>query len=215
MVKNKSRIEYVPASKAFTLVELLIVIAIIAILTVVFLPALRGGTSKARDNAKRKLLTDISTVFENMINEGKALPADTAEGSNYAFGAGVCLRDYSESEASKIAQALERVPQKFPALPPGASPENHICNYFGVSAIHYNRIPNKPKDYILAFEVENAASANVEEGKTAGNVVNLNSVDNNQFGNSALQYTDQPVETGDTTSNPPNSQYYYVVAKGG
>lgn len=51
--------------KAFTLIELLIVIAIIALLTVAFLPQIRGAQGKARDAGRRTGLDNITAAIES------------------------------------------------------------------------------------------------------------------------------------------------------
>lgn len=55
--------------RAFTLVELLIVITIIGILVVALLPRLTGGRDKARDAARLSHLFQISTGIENIAND--------------------------------------------------------------------------------------------------------------------------------------------------
>lgn len=55
--------------KAFTLVELLIVIAIIAILTVAFLPGALKAPAKARDAQRQKAVRDIQAAVESYIAE--------------------------------------------------------------------------------------------------------------------------------------------------
>lgn len=79
------------SQKGFTLIELLVVIAIIAILTVVFLPTIRGGQSKARDAARKATVSDIIAGIEKISN------GDLAPGVAAAIpdgNAGVCL-DFS------------------------------------------------------------------------------------------------------------------------
>jgi prepilin-type N-terminal cleavage/methylation domain-containing protein len=49
-------------TKAFTLIELLIVIVIIGILAVALLPRLQGAQSTARDTARKASLQQIATV---------------------------------------------------------------------------------------------------------------------------------------------------------
>lgn len=62
--------------KAFTLVELLIVIAIIAILTVAFLPGALRAPAKARDAQSIKTVNDIAAAVEAyMTDRNGVLPA--------------------------------------------------------------------------------------------------------------------------------------------
>lgn len=55
--------------KAFTLIELLIVIAIIAILTVAFLPGALKAPAKARDAGRVKAINDIAATLESYAAE--------------------------------------------------------------------------------------------------------------------------------------------------
>lgn len=185
---------YIKRARGFTLIELLIVIAIIAILTVAFLPTLRGGQSKARDAAKKALLENISVVFENSINDGGTL---TDDGN---VGGGTCINDYASisSPGEFIKNRLGRTPETFTNI--GTS-GTHLCSGTGIM---YNRV--SPTSYILAIEVENAASANVEVNKTAANLTAVNTVSD------AINYTDTAVGAGDT-SGTTDSKYYYLVAK--
>ncbi len=53
-----------PRLKAFTLIELLIVITIIGILSVTLIPRLTGGPAKARDAQRKAALQQIGTALE-------------------------------------------------------------------------------------------------------------------------------------------------------
>ncbi len=64
--------------QAFTLIELLIVIAIIGILAVALLPTITGGPLKARDAARVSAVNQIVTALENVVLEGGAYPTQTA-----------------------------------------------------------------------------------------------------------------------------------------
>lgn len=64
--------------KAFTLIELLIVIAIIAILTVAFLPGALKAPARARDAGKVKKVQDIVAAVEAYNAQKMSYPTDTA-----------------------------------------------------------------------------------------------------------------------------------------
>ena len=55
--------------KAFTLVEMLIVIIIIGILMAALLPRLKGAQERARDTARKANLSQISTALEMYFND--------------------------------------------------------------------------------------------------------------------------------------------------
>jgi prepilin-type N-terminal cleavage/methylation domain-containing protein len=55
-------------AKAFTLIELLIVIVIIGILAVALIPRLTGSQATARDTAKKATLQQVATVISAYVN---------------------------------------------------------------------------------------------------------------------------------------------------
>ena len=60
--------------KAFTLVEMLIVIIIIGILMAALLPRLKGAQERARDTARKANLSQISTALEMYFNDNGTYP---------------------------------------------------------------------------------------------------------------------------------------------
>lgn len=178
--------------RAFTLIELLIVIAIIAILTVVFLPTLRGGQAKARDAARMSLVSDVFATIEKNYNEGTALPD----------GAGACISDYAANPGLTLATWLTRVPQTWPAITTTAG-AGHLCAG-GASQLYYKKV--NANSYLLAIELENKDSANVKQDQTAANVQAIATQA------ALITATAGAVGTGDTNGNS-DSKYYYVVGK--
>lgn len=68
-----------PRRKAFTLIELLIVITIIGILSVALIPRLTGGPAKARDAQRKAALQQIGTALEFYADDNSgAYPAGVA-----------------------------------------------------------------------------------------------------------------------------------------
>jgi prepilin-type N-terminal cleavage/methylation domain-containing protein len=64
--------------RAFTLIELLIVITIIGILAVALVPRLSGGPGRARDAQRKADLQTISTALEYYMQDNGEYPADEA-----------------------------------------------------------------------------------------------------------------------------------------
>lgn len=193
----------ISSTRGFTLVELLIVIAIIAILTVAFLPTLRGGTSKARDASKKALVGDIATVFETMVNDGEALPPVATATHNE------CLTDFTQGSGQTIATKLGRVPQSFPSVAGGALCTDKKGNSAALTVdgtfVFYKKFSNT--DYVLAVQMENAANANVEESGVNGSR-NAAAIYGIGKASDVVIFTDQAVGKGD------NNFYYYLVGKG-
>lgn len=175
-------------AKGFTLMELLIVIGIIAILTVAFLPTLRGGQAKARDVAKKTLVENVTSALESMINDGIQLPADTGLGAHF------CITDYTQDPGKAIATAITRTPQAFPV--PAQPGNDDLCSR---GYLFYKNLG--ATSYILAFQVETPENANVEAAANPAAIEALATFSD------ALALTDQPVAGGN------NGSYYYMVAK--
>jgi prepilin-type N-terminal cleavage/methylation domain-containing protein len=111
------------ATKAFTLIEILIVIAIIGILTVALLPRIQGAQASARNTARKADLNQIATALaayngdfgkypsklEDLTSNSylNALPKDPASkticgSAGYAYkpeGDGYILAAYMEKQA--------------------------------------------------------------------------------------------------------------------
>ena len=61
--------------KAFTLIEMLIVIVIIGILAAALIPRLSSARSRANDTARKADLQQLATLMNTSIMDTKTLPA--------------------------------------------------------------------------------------------------------------------------------------------
>lgn len=85
--------------KGFTLIEMLLVMAILGILMGAIVPKLVGTMSRSRDSKRIGDLHELSLVFENFYNENGRYPGVTAN-------TGYCLEDEA-IEGADLSQYLK------------------------------------------------------------------------------------------------------------
>ncbi len=78
MLKTLTKVQ-----KGFTIIELLIVIAIIAILAGLVLNNFQGAQAKARDTQRVTRINSIHSKLEEFYNEGNGYPSDAANTANF------------------------------------------------------------------------------------------------------------------------------------
>lgn len=129
--------------KAFTLIELLIVIAIIAVLTVAFLPSAMRAPSRARDAAKVQQIQRIAAALESYYAQIQAVPATEPGGNDY------CLTDTVTTGIAKILNIDVPVDSaNLTSCGGGTKPPNRFF-YKGLGSV-----------YVVAVRVENRGSSN-------------------------------------------------------
>jgi len=139
MIKNNRE-------KAFTLVELLIVIAIIAILTLAFLPNVLRAPAKARDAIRLKQVSDIANAVEVYATEKGNPPA-----SEIASGAVNC---FTLSVATTLGVVVPTDQKNLDSCGAGAGSANADKLYYRyVSTV-------TPPFYIVGAKLEASSAAN-------------------------------------------------------
>lgn len=125
----------------FTLIELLVVIAIIAIITSVGVANLLTAQKQARDSARREIIGNIQSAFEQYFAETGAYPTSVGGDIPSAFengvtptdpkNSGVYLIDYSltDTDAYCVCATLET------GVGNAGVPASITCNWTGTT--HY------------------------------------------------------------------------------
>jgi prepilin-type N-terminal cleavage/methylation domain-containing protein len=143
----------VNTKKGFTLMELLIVIAIIAILTVAFLPGALKAPAKARDAGKIKTVNDIAIAVESWMAEKGTPPTSHV---SYCLKAGVAPAGVPAAFLTSFKEGVLVDKQK----------QKSCVDAGGVAGVdddkyfYYYKGGATPPFYVVAVRVELGSSAN-------------------------------------------------------
>lgn len=94
-------------AKAFTLVELMIVVAIIGVLATTLLPVLNGAQERARDGGRVASLNQVATALATFNSDAGQFPLATATAGADSTGFLNCLSNGSGATASDLALLLK------------------------------------------------------------------------------------------------------------
>lgn len=173
-------------NKAFTLLELLIVIAIIGILMIALLPVITKGPREARDTARIAAVNDIAVAVEKIVLDGGQYPSQTATDNTD------CL-DFSAGAGLSIAQSMKKIPTVSKVS------SATLCSDTGEQFFYKSLSANG--NYFIAVEVELADNANGDSS-----IADAGAVRGWSDGNAILSAIDKnPVDSA--------APYFYVVVK--
>lgn len=166
--------------KGFTLMELLIVIAIIAILAVTFIPNAMKAPARARDVARINHITQIRNTVELYYQSKGVLPVSAD---------GVCF-----TEALKTTLEM-------PAYYTDQTKEGSCSAADGKSQMYYYKAVANGDYYVVGAKMENADSGNTTATLAAGpvgvdNGVNLTNIASPEDAQMLIQQ--KPLPAGDT-----------------
>lgn len=131
-----------PRLKAFTLIELLIVITIIGILSVALIPRITGGPAKARDTSRKSDLQGIASALELYASDNQgAYPVHAS-----VFG---CVNDTNLARGitDELAPYMTEVP---------IDPTDNSWRNGSACAVGDYVYIQSSKGYFLIAEMENA-----------------------------------------------------------
>lgn len=144
---------------AFTLIELLIVIAIIGILAVALLPAITTGPARARDAARIAAVNDVVSAMEQYNLDEGGYPAQTT-----GTEAADCL-DFTAETLGTDETANVRI--YFGKLPTVTAVNDELCSGDGLL---FYKTGVVDASYLVAVQVERSEVANVASGITPATI---------------------------------------------
>ncbi len=148
----------IASKKGFTLIELMVVIAIIGILAVSLVPQLTGAQARSRDAARVAGLSNVSAVLETYYSDEGAYPMDTKNlSANSGDG---CLSDANGTVDPQLAEML-----KWWVAPTDPQSKNVTapCGVgwsFAYAALTRSGVPQA--GYVLMSNVETYKKANLD-----------------------------------------------------
>jgi prepilin-type N-terminal cleavage/methylation domain-containing protein len=162
---------------AFTLIELIVVVAIIGILIGIILPALLPAKAKSRDAKRLSDLAQIQLALEQYFNRCSVYPPLVSGALSISTPTASCLADSTSSVT--LGSFISNIP-----VPPTGVTNELVYDYFPSSS-------SGPTDYILHVRLENAAT------------LPYNGLTNAQLSSFVSNYGLQnPAWDGDTANSP-------------
>lgn len=189
----KRTLSFVRPSKAFTLIELMIVIVIIGILAVALLPRVIGAPAKARDVTRKTDIADIINALELYAADVGSYPLGGATPTN------TCL-----TGADAVALLIDDYLQEFPTDPTGLSSQSGCSGYYYVP-LTQSGTGSSATNYALIANLEGVVTAAADDIFCTSGETSYPSV------SSMTSYT--AAETYLDTACGTNTNAFYVVLK--
>ncbi|MCD5382718.1 prepilin-type N-terminal cleavage/methylation domain-containing protein [Candidatus Gracilibacteria bacterium] len=180
-------------SKAFTLIELMIVVVILGVLMSTILPKLTGGQARSRDSGRMSDLRNIVSALNVYYDDYGEYPG--MQGKSY------CLPESGDSTDEKTASHVSGVLQSY--LQEGKVPQDmksssnsKLCNADGLGKYYYVPLIWNGLDknsFVLCADVEDYHNANMSVEDDI-NIIGTDATNADSFAKYALKPDDDTVE---------------------
>ncbi len=146
--------------KGFTLIELMVVIAIIGILAVSLVPQLTGAQARSRDAARVAGLGSVSAVLETFYADTGAYPLAPSNTSDIDGTANGCLSDSDGVVNSALAEMLKGGTAPVDPQSKNVTAPCATAGSFGYATLRRSGVAQSA--YILLANVETYKKANLD-----------------------------------------------------